>query len=184
MVKQKKKYFAMLLAFSLIFLLAACGESEKAKSDTIEGNLSDIMNSITQTVDATLGDNDKLPMTGPSLITKENATGMTGLSPEDFVSYVEDAYGVQGMLSTTAFEVVLIRCKSFEDAATVKELVATNFDPGKWICVRPENCTVIDSGSYVLLAVSSTAQSEAIVTAFTDLSKDNVGEPNVFYKGE
>lgn len=145
-------------------------------SDSAAGILAEIMlaagNKLT-------GDS-KLPMSFEAEITKDNCTGV-GLTSEQLEQYVAEAYSSSGALTTSAHELVIFKCKDAESAAEVKKLVAEGFDPGKWICVRPDKCAAVDSGEYVLLAVSSSAVADAVLEAFDGITGESMGEVNEFY---
>ncbi|MDR0851251.1 MAG: DUF4358 domain-containing protein [Clostridiales Family XIII bacterium] len=152
-----------------------------AATDTLTGDTSGILEDILSGADETLADSDKLPPNFIDPVTADNAQGMLGLSPDEFGEYVSEAYAATGALTTSAYEVALIKCTDFDAAAEVKALVAGGFESGKWICVMPEQSFTVESGSYVLLAVSSKAGGDAILESFTAAADGNVGDADMFY---
>ncbi|MDR0862283.1 MAG: hypothetical protein LBN30_05880 [Oscillospiraceae bacterium] len=176
-----KRSTATLICISLILALAV-GYAAKApkQEDTLTGSVADILQALTDEANNILPEDSKMLGTFNDPVTADNSENATGLTAEEFDKYVEEAYTAQAMIITSAHQVSLIKCKDFAAAAEVKKLVA-NFNTGKWICVIPDKATAIDSGTYVLLLVSSDEYTDAALAAFKTLAKDNTGEANTFY---
>ncbi|MDR2502038.1 MAG: hypothetical protein LBC78_02170 [Oscillospiraceae bacterium] len=145
-------------------------------SDTLLAQLVEEMNNY-------LGD-----ASGPLLldpVTADTAQNMLGLTAEQFSQYVTDASAASGALNTMPDEFALIRCNDADAAQAVKQLVRNGFDPGKWICVRPELAFVIESDSYVLLACSGLQNCIAVQNAFNSIFGEvNLGQIDVFFAGD
>ena len=122
-----------------------------------------------------------LGMTMDSEVTAENAQHVLGLTEAQFAENVESAYEAAAAISTFAQSNVLVKCKSAAAAAEVKKSIAAGFDSNKWICVFPKQSVVVESGSYVLLAVGEAETTDALVEAFKTLSGGNMGSPDVFF---
>jgi hypothetical protein len=191
-VMKKITVFAVLFVLFAAVVFSGCGDSGGSGDsggaggepvDTLGGAGPDILESVLADADEALG-GGQLPQTFGDPVTAETAQGLIGLTPEQFDEYVTEAQALTAALMTSAYEVALIKCKDFEAAATVKDLVAGGFDSAKWICVMPEESFVIDSGSYVLLAAVGTTAGDAIIESFTAAAEGNVGEVNVFFEGQ
>jgi hypothetical protein len=116
-----------------------------------------------------------------SEVTAETAQHTLGLTEAQFAEHVESACESAAAISAIAQSNVLVKCKSAAAAAEVKKLVAGGFDSHKWVCVMPEQSVVVESGSYVLLAVGEVETTNALVEAFKSLSGGNMGSPDVFF---
>jgi hypothetical protein len=94
---------------------------------------------------------------------------------------VESACESAAAISAIAQCNVLVKCKDIAAAAEVKKLVVAGFNSGKWVCVMPEQSVVVESGSYVLLAVGTVEATNALVEAFQSISDGNTGSSIVFF---
>jgi len=156
----------------------------QAAGDTLKGATADILQDIMDKAGATLGEADAMPGTFTDPITAENAPGMIGLTPDDFVSFVDEATGATGALNVQAFQVAVVKCNEAQEAGIINEMIQASYDSGKWICVFPEQSLTMISGSYLLLAVGRTTETDALAEAFKSAAGGNVQGPYVFYTGE
>ena len=179
-----KKYSVIfcLIAVLVFASFSGCtGQNSGGGSDTISGDTVTILEEILSGADAQLSDPDKLPGSFTDPVTADNSQGMIGLTPAQFDKYVEDAYASTGMIITFAHEIALVKCNDIAAAAEVKKLIAEGFDSNKWICAFPDASLVIDSGSYVLLAVGNKNAVQAVAESFSNIADGNVGEINIFF---
>ena len=177
----KKKLFFLLLAAVVMVGFTACGGSKGQVSSKLKGTPAEILPTVLEKATNALPEDNKLPMSFESDITRENCQGI-GLKPEEFDKYVSKATASTGAIMTSAHEIVLLQAKNAASAAEVKKLIAAGFDSWKWICVAPEKSCVIESGNYVLLAVGRTAAVDAVIAAFEEAA-GTVGDVNVFFTG-
>ena len=167
-----KKLLCIIAATVLALTLAACGTVPGAQ-DTLTGTPGEIMTQLKETVD--------LGMTFDDEVTADKAQYVLGLTEAQFGEFVESAYEAAAAIATFAQSNVVIKCKDANAAIEVKKLIAEGFDSHKWICVFPEQSAVVESGSYVLLAVGTVETTNALVEAFKALSGGNTGSPDVFF---
>ena len=167
-----KKLICIAAAAALLLGFAACGGSPGAK-DSLTGTPEEIL--------AQLKDKVALGMTLDEEVTAERAEYVLGLTEAQFGEYVESAFEAMAAIATFAQSTVIVKCKDAAAAAQVKKLIAAGFDSNKWICVFPEQSVVVESGSYVLLAVGVVITTDALVEAFKDISGGNTGTPEVFF---
>ena len=166
------------LVLVLALVLTACGgpiKSEPVKevfTGTSEETLEDFLGAMGL---------DIMSFTNP--VTAENVTGVLGLSTADFDKYIVNATSSVAAIMTHAHLVSAIACVNPADAKTVKDLIAKGFDPARWICVFPEECFVVEVGSYVFLVASTAENAEMAKNALNTLAGDAVGEYNVFFTG-
>jgi len=171
-----KKIFCIAAAAALLLAFAACGTTPAAK-DTITGTPEDVLAQLKETVD--------LGMTFDDEITPDSAVSnpqtALGLTDAQFAQYVESAFEAKAMILTAAQRTAVVKCKDAAAAAQVKKLIAEGFDSNQWICVFPKQSVVVESGSYVLLAVGQVDTTDALVEAFKTISGGNTGSPDVFF---
>lgn len=84
-------------------------------------------------------------------------------------SLVEEAYSSSPMMTSVAYELVIVRVKDAADAETIAKEMQKNADPGKWICVRAESVQIAVSGDIIVMAMTSEENATALIEAFTEL---------------
>lgn len=150
--------------------------SQEMPESALSGSTEDILNQILQT------DEDIVYFIDP--VTSENAPGMLGMTPDDFVSFVEEATTAMNILGTIAFQATVVKVKDINDADMVAEMIQTGFDSSKWIETMPGRSLTVTSGQYILLAVGTVDQADALAAAFKDAAGGVASEPVIFYSGE
>jgi len=182
-----KRILGLILTALLIFALASCSTGGGIKSN-LTGPPQDILDKVIEEAGKTMTIPQPLPpLPGDdgngSSVTAENSQYAIGLSSDDFTKYVTDVAVSQAAILTSAHEVILIQAKDARSAAEVKRLVADGYDSGKWVCVFPEKCCVIDSGDYVLLVSSTAVIVDAVIDAFKTVA-GSTGEANTFFTSD
>ena len=157
-----KKIIAFALSVLMAFsLLAGCGQnssSSVAESVKLEGTLEEILAKVYDGV-------TDLPMTMEQELTEENSEYNVGVARS---SYTE-GLASDAAINAIAFSVCLMRAEDEEKAKTLAEEVEEKADPRKWICVEAEKTVVRQRGNTILLVMSSTATTDAIVANFDAL---------------
>ena len=195
-----KKSLTVILSLILIaMLVAGCSnkdsgedvtsgavqdQEQAAQESALTGTTNDILLQLLDDAEASFGGDHPIPSTFIDPVSSLSAPGTLGMNPDDFVSLTEEATVAIGAMSAIAFQVVVVKAKNSSDAETVSSMIQKGFDSGKWISVFPEQSFTMVSGSYVLLAVGSIEQTEAIAAAFKDAAGGVATDPNVFYAGE
>ncbi len=184
-----KKTLCFIFTFMMISTLVftGCGKSNEetteteattaAKQDVFSGSAADVLAEILNSTENDI-------MVGDQEVNAENCEDLLGLTPEQYEQYVTDAAGSTAMINVHAHLVVLLKTKDFDSAAKVKSLIADNFNPQRWVCVLPEKCFVVDSGSYVMFVASFKETADAFADSFNTLAKDTAGKVEVFYTSE
>lgn len=176
----KSLVLVVILTLCLALLLSACAPAEQPDGEgntELSGTLEEIMNEIIAAAEY------DFPQPFVEDVTADSASSYLGLTAEQFNTYVQECYALNAAITTQAHLMALVKCTDATAAATVKGLIADNFDSGRWICVMPEQSFVVDSGSYVLLASTYNDAAEAIKTGFAAVAGDSAGEVDVFYTG-
>jgi hypothetical protein len=156
-------------------------EAAEAPSGGLSGTTSEILDSLLALGNEALGADDSLPMTFPSDVSADNSQNMLGLDAEQFATYVADAVAHTAAISTTPYEVALIRCNDTAAADEVRKLVAAGFDSNKWICVIPDESFVMQSGEYVFLGVARTGEAFYLKEGFAKLAGISADDAEVFF---
>lgn len=150
------------------------GNEEPAEPPKLEGSAGELLKGILAAADA------ELPMSFETALTAESATGV-GLTAEEFEEYVEEGQVSTAAINVSAHEVILLKCKDADAAIAVKALVASGYDSGKWICVRPDKSVAVEADVYVLLIASTSANVESLLEVFETTAGDKIGEVNEFF---
>ncbi|MDR0514039.1 MAG: hypothetical protein LBG81_02595 [Coriobacteriaceae bacterium] len=163
-------------------LLVACGQGQQGS--TLSGATSGIIDQVYEKGAAVLAPGKDFPQHDSKALTAQDCQSIVGLITTSYDKYVEEATISQAMINTSAHLVVLFKCKSDGDAATLKSELTSSFDPGRWICVRPDQCFVQQAGSYVLLVAANADNAEALKAGFAAVAGVDASGADVFYKGE
>lgn len=137
--------------------------------DTIEGDPLELLTTLVSDAKIEI-------MSDTADLAAENVEWLLGLSTDDYNANVEKGAISMAMITAQAHMVALLKCNDADAAQTIKEKLQTQFDIRRWVCVTPEMCYAIDSGSYVLFVASRVEYGESLLEGFTALAKDNVGE--------
>jgi len=161
----------------LMLALAACG---KPGAGNLTGSSSDVMTQLRTAIAAALPA-DGVPMTEEVALTADMAT-QVGLTAAQFTDLVADGTISRAMIMTVPHEMVVILAKDVSAATQLKAAIAAKYDPKKWICVFPEQASVVESGQYVLLVAGTKTYAMAATDAFAKLA-GSVGTINTFFTG-
>lgn len=167
-----KKLLVLLLALTLVFSVTACqSKSNPSNSDNkgenLEGSLEDILKQIYDKAEISSQFKDYIE-TGLQTtdITEENCTYHLGKENIDFV----EAIASMPIMTSSAYELDLVRIKDGDDIERIKADIKENVDPRKWICVgvEPENI-IVDNIGDVIIVIMSDAEGKALHDAFLSL---------------
>ena len=175
----KKLLICLGLVLAVGLLFAACTNTEQPSDDQgntgLSGEPADILNSLIENCDV------EMVPTMDVEVSADNAQHYLGLTSEQFTQYVQSAAVKEAAINAQAHLVAVLQCTDEAAAAEVKGMIAENFDPMRWICVTPEQCFVVDAGSYVLLAATYEDVAAALQTAFANAAGSSMGTVEVFY---
>jgi len=170
-----KKIFCIAMAAMLLLGFAACKAAPgKGKGDTLTGTPEEVLIQVRESSHAILATSAGNEITGGS------AMRVLGLTEEQFGELAESAYAEMPVIGTVAQRIAIVKCVDIAAAEQVKKLIAEGFDADQW-APGPGQCVVVESGSYVLLAVGTADATDALVRAFGILCEDNAGTPEVFF---
>ena len=86
------------------------------------------------------------------------------------VEYTDSVCSVP-MMSSTAYQCVILRVPEGTDVVKTKQLLLDNADPRKWICVEAESVVVESVGDVILYLMADQATADAVKDAFLSLSE-------------
>lgn len=161
-----KRIVVCLLAGSLILGITACGNGGSGKTASIEGELTDIMSDIYASADLDSETREAMEGYITDTLTADNETAILGVSD---VPYIEGVYSMP-MISSIAYQCVLLRVEP-ENVDQVKDILLTNADPNKWICVSAETVLVENIGDLVLFIMGSEDVAYAVSESFKALGE-------------
>ena len=135
---------------------AASAEADPLKEVTLESCMESLLDGV-----------DELPMVQNIELTDELFPSFA------FIDMPEGGEGLasEGMISSIAHSVVLVRFADADAAKSGAEAMQANANPTKWICVTAEKTIVKRSGSVVLLVMSFEKTADAIAANFDALTK-------------
>lgn len=82
---------------------------------------------------------------------------------------VAEAYLSDGMLTTQAYSLSVVRVKNAADAETIAKEMQKNANPGKWVCVWAEAVQIAVSGDLIVMAMTSEEEAQGLIDAFKTL---------------
>lgn len=172
-----KRLILLLLTLTLVFSFAACQSKPSGadptdtgndkQNENLEGSLEDILNKIYETAD--LSSDFKEYMIEGLLVKEINAENCAYHLGKEGIEF-EKAIASVPMMSTSAYELDLVRVKEGADIEKLKTEIKDNVDPMKWICVGVEKENVIvDNIGDVIIVILSNDNGKALHDAFVAL---------------
>ena len=137
-------------------LVTGCGN--------VEGSLEDIMAKVYENIP----EDERPMMLTNTEINDENIEYFLGTKDIDY----EEALASESGVGSIAHSVVLVRAKENADVNKIKEAIADNVDPRKWVCVGVEEDDVIveNKGNLIILImVEDETSREKIEDSFENL---------------
>ena len=148
-----KKLMSVLLALTMVFALAACGnanaEPEAPAAQPLTGTMEELVNQVVEA-------NPVEFMGGimPVDLTDTSEDGLwavkyfTGL---DSAEMITDVAVYEPMMGSIPFSLVLVRTAEGQDAQAVAEAMKSGIDTRKWICVEADDLMTASFGDVVML---------------------------------
>lgn len=173
-----KKKIAWILLAAMTLTFAACGNKsensttidgsiQEGTSKNLDGSCADILNEIYNTAtteDDYFSNADEFENTP---ITEDMEEYVLGTTDIDFTDSVYSS----PMMSSIAYQCVILRVSEDQDVEEAKKLLSENADPSKWICVEAESVVVENIGDVILFIMADDDVAEAAKEAFLALNK-------------
>ena len=154
-----KRKIAWILLAAMTLSIAACGNKT--------GDPVDILDEIYKTAKT---DDDYFSYTDDFEnveITEAEEEYILGTTEIDYTDSVYSA----PMMSSIAYQCVLLRVSEDQDIEAAKKLLEENADPAKWICVEAESVVVENVGDVILFIMADKDVADAAKEAFLALKK-------------
>lgn len=175
-----KKLLLLLLTMVLLFSFAACQSKpvdkdpngnnqngETGKNDNLEGSLEDILAKIYETAEVSDQFREYMEAGLQTMeITAEKCAYYLGKEGIEF----EEALASVPIMSSSAYELDLVRVKKGADIEQIKKDIKDNVDPMKWICVGVDSKNIIvDNIGDIIILIMSDDEAKALHDAFLAL---------------
>jgi len=154
----------ILLLLLVCTTLTACGEKN------VEGELSELMESVYADVYADVPEEER-PMLGNINVLEEVPDNIEYYIGTKDIDY-EEIYVREPMMGSIAHSVVLVRMKDGADIEDAKTKIKENVDPRKWICVEvPEEDVIVKNKGnlIILIMVADETTREKLEEGFDNL---------------
>lgn len=164
----RKKMIASILIIALaVMTLAGCGSKKENSGGTakLEGSCEKILEKVYE--DAELDEDLRAAMEyyQTTAITEDMEEYILGTTEVDYTDSVYSA----PMMSSVAYQCVLLRLEEDENVEDAKQLLVDNANPIKWLCVEAESVIVENVGDVILYIMADSVTVEAVKTAFLAL---------------
>ena len=165
-----KRKIAWILLAAMTLSIAACGNKTGdpvADDGNITAEATDILDEIYKTAKT---DDDYFSYTDDFEnveITEAEEEYILGTTEIDYTDSVYSA----PMMSSIAYQCVLLRVSEDQDIEAAKKLLEENADPAKWICVEAESVVVENVGDVILFIMADKDVADAAKEAFLALKK-------------
>lgn len=164
----RKKMIASILIIALtVMTLAGCGSKTENAGGTanLEGSCEKILEKVYE--DAELDEDLRAAMEyyQTTAITEDMEEYILGTTE---VNYTDSVYSAP-MMSSVAYQCVLLRLEEGENVEDAKQLLVDNANPIKWLCVEAESVVVENVGDVILYIMADSVTAEAVKTAFLAL---------------
>lgn len=169
MRKKTGKTVILLAAFVLCMtaaLAAGCGKKEN-KESALAGSCEEILEKVY--ADAALDADMRESMEYYQTVPVDEAQKEFILGTAD-IDYTDSVYSAP-MMSSVAYQCVLLRVSGDQDVEAAKESLTANADPRKWVCVEAESVVVENVGDVILFLMADEATADAVKAAFLALGE-------------
>lgn len=162
-IMNEKRITAYTVITVLCIVCTACGSGDK-ETDSLTGNLGDIMDTLYDTADLSEGFRSGMDSFETYEITDDLELSILGT---DEITYLEGVASIP-MISPNAYQCVLLRVDE-DDVETAKQQLKENADLNKWICVSAETMLIESRGDVIFFVMGDQDTVYALNSAFQNL---------------
>lgn len=168
-----KKIIALLLVTVMAIGIVGCGKKNDGNTENsetavrLEGTCSEILAKVYENADLDPELKEAMQYYENIAIPEESKEYILGTTE---VLYSDSVYSAP-MMSSIAYQCVVLRVEEGQDVETAKQLLLDNADPIKWVCVEAESVVVENVGDVILYIMCDNATADAIKTAFLALNE-------------
>lgn len=167
-----KRLLAILTAgIMLIGTMSGCGNSgEETGVANLEGTCSEILAQVYENAELDADFRESLTYFTDEAVPTDDVEMQTYMIGTSDIAFTDSVYSAP-MMSSIAYQCVLLRLAEGEDVETAKENLLAGADPRKWICVEPESVFVENVGDVVMVLMADEPMATAIKDAFVALGE-------------
>lgn len=159
----------MVMRLTTVFMImtvfvAGCGNT-KQQTAKLEGSCEEILTLVYENAKLDSDFREAMNYYQTTVIDESSKEYILGT---DEVDYTDSVYSAP-MMSSIAYQCVILRLEPDEDAEAAKKLLLDSADTNKWVCVEAESVVVENIGDVVLYVMADNDTANAIKTAFLAL---------------
>ncbi len=168
-----KRILALLFVTVMTIGIIGCGKKEGSGAEdsiaakNIEGTCSEILAKVYENADLDPDLREAMQYYENIEIPEESMEYILGTTE---VAYSDSVYSAP-MMSSVAYQCVVLRVAEGADVEAAKQLLLDNADPVKWVCVEAESVVVENVGDVILYVMCDNATAEAVKASFLALSE-------------
>ncbi len=168
----KKILVLFMTGVMLAGVLAGCGKkaTEENKAANLEGTCSEILEKVYKTAELDADFKESLKYFENTEIPSDDEEMESYMIGTNEVDYTDSVYSAP-MMSSIAYQCVLLRLEADEDVEAAKQTLLAAADPRKWICVEAESIQVENVGDVVMVIMANEETANAMVAAFKALGE-------------
>ena len=167
-----KRLLAILLAGAMVVGMVACGGNKDnggaQAAANLEGTCSEILATVYENAELDADFREALTYFMNDPIPADDAEMQTYMIGTSDVAFTDSVYSAP-MMSSIAYQCVLLRLEEGADVEAAKETLLASADPRKWVCVEPESILVENVGDVVMVIMADEPMATAIKDAFVAL---------------
>lgn len=164
-----KRLLTILLAGAMVVGMVACGgNGGKETAANLEGTCSEILATVYENAELDADFREALTYFMNDPIPTDDAETQTYMIGTSEVAFTDSVYSAP-MMSSIAYQCVLLRLEEGADVEAAKETLLASADPRKWVCVEPESILVENVGDVVMVIMADEPMATAIKDAFVAL---------------
>lgn len=162
----KRKISAMMMIVLATAMFAGCGGNQQ-QTAKIEGTCNDILTKVYENANLDADLREAMSYYQTTALDESMEEYVLGT---DEVDYTDSVYSAP-LMSSVAYQCVVLRLEADENVAEVKQELLDNADPIKWICVEAESVVVENVGDVVLYVMADSQTADAIKNSFLALGE-------------
>ena len=163
-----KRLLSILLAGAMVVGMVACGGNGGNTTANLEGTCSEILATVYENAELDADFREALSYFANETIPTDDAEMQTWMIGTSDVAFTDSVYSAP-MMSSIAYQCVLLRLEEGADVEAAKETLLASADPRKWVCVEPESILVENVGDVVMVIMADEPMATAIKDAFVAL---------------
>lgn len=164
-----KKAITVILSLTMTAaLFAGCGNKNAGEQAAgLDGTCAEILEQVYEKADLDADLREAMEYYQNTPVEAESAEYILGTTD---VKYTDSVYSAP-MMSSVAYQCVLLRLDKDADAKAAKKLLLEKADPIKWVCVEAESVVVENVGDVILYIMADQKTADAVKTAFLALGE-------------